>query len=33
MEKLWNQLEYMVQPRPDGLAQALFLGEKFIGER
>jgi len=31
-EKLGIRLNYLVQPSPDGLAQAFILGEKFIGD-
>ena len=31
-EKYGINLQYCVQPNPDGLAQAFILGEKFIGE-
>jgi glucose-1-phosphate thymidylyltransferase len=30
--KLGIKLSYIVQPRPDGLAQAFILGEEFIGD-
>src|SRR5262249_29300993 len=26
------RLEYLAQPKPEGIAQAFVLGEKFIGE-
>ena len=31
-DELGIQLSYKVQPSPDGLAQAFFLGEEFIGD-
>lgn len=31
-EQFGLQLSYMVQPSPDGLAQAFLLGESFIGD-
>ena len=30
--KFGIKLSYVVQPSPDGLAQAFILGEEFIGE-
>ena len=31
-EEFGMHFEYIVQPSPDGLAQAFILGEKFIGD-
>src|ERR1700722_9673660 len=30
-EQIGLKLEYLEQPRPEGIAQAFVLGEKFIG--
>jgi glucose-1-phosphate thymidylyltransferase len=31
MAQIGCNIEYVVQPSPDGLAQAFILGDKFIG--